>query len=142
MVKLSYRYDDGGRSAAGYRGEAGDCVTRSIAIATGLPYAEVYALVNVYAGRERPKQRSRSAARTGVHKSTTRRIMAGLGWKWKPTMHIGSGCTVHLADGELPSGRLIVSVSRHLTAVIDGEIRDTYDPRRGNSRCVYGYYHA
>ena len=34
--------DDGGRAAAGFKGSAGDCVARSIAIAAGLPYAEVY----------------------------------------------------------------------------------------------------
>jgi hypothetical protein len=33
---------------------------------------------------------------------------------------IGGGCTVHLRDGELPRGRLIVSVSKHVLAVIDG----------------------
>jgi hypothetical protein len=45
-------------------------------------------------------------------------------------MRIGSGCKVHLTDGELPGGRLVVSVSGHWTAVIDGEIRDTHDPQR------------
>jgi hypothetical protein len=50
---------------------------------------------------------------------------------------------------------LIVAVSRHLTAVIDGVIHDTHDPSRegvvytvidgvgtarGAGRCVYGYY--
>jgi hypothetical protein len=34
--------DDGGRAAAGYKGQTGDCVCRSIAIATGKPYQEVY----------------------------------------------------------------------------------------------------
>src|SRR6516164_288534 len=43
-------------------------------------------------------------------------------------MRIGQGCTVHLARGELPMGRLIVSVSRHVVAVIDGVIHDTHDP--------------
>ena len=38
-------------------------------------------------------------------------------------MHIGSGCKVHLRDGELPSGRLVVSVSKHMVAVVDGVIR-------------------
>jgi hypothetical protein len=28
-------YDDGGRSAAGFKGKTSDCVTRAIAIATG-----------------------------------------------------------------------------------------------------------
>ena len=34
--------NDGGRAAVGYKGQAGDCVTRAIAIATGKPYQEVY----------------------------------------------------------------------------------------------------
>ena len=55
-------------------------------------------------------------------------------------MGIGTGCTVHLADGELPMGTLIVSVSRHLVAVIDGVIQDTHDCSRGGTRCVYGYW--
>jgi len=51
-----------------------------------------------------------------------------------PTMAIGSGCKVHLADGELPPGRLVVSVSKHYTAVTDGVIHDTqyrYSDRYG-----------
>ena len=35
---MNWVYDDGGRNAAGFRGKAGDCVARSIAIATRLPY--------------------------------------------------------------------------------------------------------
>ena len=35
---LKFVNNDGGRAAAGYRGQAGDCVVRSIAIVTGLPY--------------------------------------------------------------------------------------------------------
>jgi hypothetical protein len=55
-------------------------------------------------------------------------------------MAIGQGCKVHLRATELPAGRLIVQVSKHLVAVIDGVIRDTSDPSRGGKRCVYGYY--
>ena len=66
--------------------------------------------------------------------------LLGRGFEWTPTMSIGSGCTVHLADGELPDGRLVVSLSRHLAAVVDGTVRDTYDPSRDGTRCVYGYY--
>jgi hypothetical protein len=43
-------------------------------------------------------------------------------------MPIGSGCKVLLADGKLPLGRLVVSVSKHHTAVIDGVIHDTHNP--------------
>ena len=35
---LELEINDGGRAAAGYKGKAGDCVVRSIAIVTKLPY--------------------------------------------------------------------------------------------------------
>lgn len=37
-----YKYDDGGRATAGYKGKTGDCGVRAVAIATGKPYKEVY----------------------------------------------------------------------------------------------------
>lgn len=144
---MPWMHDDGGRWPAGYRGEARDCVTRAIALATGLPYQEVYDLMNEHAERERPrrqrngKTRARSSARTGVSKPTTRAVMAALGWAWQPVMGIGTGCTVHLAQGELPAGRLVVQLSGHVTAVIDGTIYDTHDPRRDGTRCVYGFWY-
>ena len=39
---LELQINDGGRSAAGYKGKAGDCVVRSIAIVSGLPYQQIY----------------------------------------------------------------------------------------------------
>lgn len=133
--------DDGGRWAAGFRGQAGDCVTRAISIATGILYREVYDNLNKLAEQERPrKSRKRSSSNRGVRRRTYQRYLLALGWRWVPTMRIGSGCTVHLRPDELPAGRLIVRVSRHLVAVIDGVIHDTHDPSRGGTRCVYGYY--
>lgn len=132
---------DGGRLAAGFKGEARDCVCRSVALATGRPYAKVYDELNRLARTERPRQRKRSSARTGVQKPTLRRYMTQIGWEWVPTMEVGRGCRVHLKYGELPeSGPLVVSLSRHVTAVIDGVIHDTHDPSRGGTRCVYGYW--
>jgi hypothetical protein len=55
-------------------------------------------------------------------------------------MQIGSGCRVHLRADELTPGRLVVQLSRHLTAVIDGVVHDTHDPSRNGTRCVYGYW--
>lgn len=136
---IGFQYDDGGRAAAGYRGEAGDCVVRAVAIAAGMPYQEVYDRVNNVAKCER-RQRNRSSARDGVHKATTRRFMESIGWRWTPTMQIGSGCKVHLRADELPAGRLIVSVSKHVCAVINGVVYDTYNPSRDGTRCVYGYW--
>jgi hypothetical protein len=139
---MSFHFDDGGRNAAGYKGKTGDCVVRSIAIATELPYQQIYDNVNKLAQRERTgkRKRGKSNARTGVYKGTMKKLLESLGWQWTPTMEIGSGCKVHLRGDELPSGRLIVSVSGHLTAVIDGVIHDTHDPSRRGTRCVYGYW--
>jgi hypothetical protein len=164
---MQFVHDDGGRAAAGYKGRAGDCVARSVAIASGRPYAEVYAALATGAGNER-KSRGASA-RNGIH--TTRKwfkdYMRSIGFEWTPTMLIGQGCKVHLDAAELPAGRLVVAVSKHYTAVIEGVIHDTHDPsdrpatiypRRedapkgarelsnGNGwiydpkRCVYGYW--
>jgi hypothetical protein len=139
---MKFKYNDGGRAEAGFKGFTGDCVCRAIAIATERPYKEIYDLINEYGKKERvgKHQRSRSNARTGVYIKTIRKIMSDLGWEWVPTMIVGQGCKVHLADGELPMGRLVVSVSHHETCVIDGVINDTYDCSREGSRCVYGYY--
>ncbi len=143
-MKLPFHYNDGGRAAAGFKGDAGDCVTRAVTIATGLPYMQVYEALSTGSRTQRLTKRSRAkaSARDGVN--TTRKwfkdYMAGLGWKWTPTMGIGTGCKVHLTGGELPTGRLIVNVSKHMVAVIDGVAQDTFDPSRGGKRCVYGYY--
>jgi len=66
--------------------------------------------------------------------------MKELGFEWKPTMNIGQGCKVHLRADELPCGNIIVNVSKHFAAVIDGVLHDTYDCSREGTRCVYGYY--
>jgi len=139
---MKFVNNDGGRAAAGFVGTTGDCVTRAIAIATQRSYQEIYDLINQFATHERTgtRKKRRSSARSGVFKGTTTKIMKQLGWVWVPTMTIGSGCKVHLRDGELPSGRLVVSVSKHWVAVIDGVIHDNHDPSRDGSRCVYGYW--
>lgn len=136
---------DGGRSEAGFKGKAaGDCVCRAFSIASGRPYSEVYALIEELSKTERPspKRGKRSAARTGVFKGTLSKLADALGFQWVPTMKIGQGCRVHLREDELPSGRIIVNLSRHVCAVIDGVIHDNHNPARGGQRCVYGYWIA
>lgn len=157
---MKYEYNDGGRQDAGFKGIAGDCVARAIAIASGKPYAEVYARLAEGNGTQRITKRTRTknagkrTANSGIYtrRKWFRDYMAELGFTWIPTMQIGSGCKVHL-DDDLPVGRLVVAVSRHYTAVIDRVIHDTYDPRRPcvehlphqdpvlrETRCVYGYW--
>lgn len=139
---MKFVFDDGGRKSAGYRGSTGDCVCRSVSIASGLPYQLVYDLLNRLSAGQRitKRQRQRGSARTGVYKRVTRKVMEELGFRWTPTMFIGQGCKVHLRPSELPMGSLVVSVSKHLVAVVDGVIHDTYDCSRDETRCVYGYW--
>ena len=155
MKMLGFKHDDGGREAAGFKGKTGDCVTRAIAIATGVPYQEVYdALFDrgrelAANGRCKTARRIRSARqgtkasaspRYGVSRKVYQPYLESIGWVWVPTMKIGQGCKVHLRADELPSGRLVVAVSNHLCAVVDGVLHDTYEDTRDGTRCVYGYF--
>ena len=133
--------DDGGRAAAGYKGRAGDCTVRAIAIATEQSYQDVYDALWALNRKAKRGPGDTSPRDGNTTTKTIRAYMASLGWTWVPTMQIGSGTTVHLTADELPTGRLVTRLSRHMCAVIDGVIHDTYDPSRGGTRAVYGYYH-
>jgi hypothetical protein len=90
---MRFVYNDGGRATAGYRGKTGDCACRSISIATGIPYQTVYDGLNFWSSKERRgiRKRGMSHARTGIHKATMQRYLeANVGWKWVPTMGIGT----------------------------------------------------
>lgn len=144
---MRYVYNDGGRSKY-YKGDAGDCAVRAIAIATEMDYKEVYDLMKselddlkeTRYGKRRSKLQAKSSCRNGTPKRVCASTMARLGWTWVPTMFFGEGCTTHLRSNELPMGRLVVSVSKHLCAVIDGVLHDTHDCSRDGGRCVYGYW--
>lgn len=138
---MVFQLHDGGRSDAGYKGSTGDCAVRSVAIATGRSYQEVYDGINLMAKAERPrKSRPRSNSREGVYRKTLSKYLESIGWEWTPTMKIGSGCTFHMKKSELPSGSIIVRLSGHYAAVIDGTLFDTYNCTRDGTRCVYGYW--
>lgn len=169
-MTIRFQYDDGGRAAAGFQGHTGDCVCRSIAIATGQPYQVVYDALNKQRDSMRQTKRVRvSASRTGVNRVVYDRYLKALGWEFVATMRIGSGCKVHLDATELPAGRIVCRLSKHLCAVVDGVIHDTHNPNRDKwyefepdrgqalradqgrnqngvytihdgRRCVYGYY--
>jgi hypothetical protein len=147
LDNTNFTYNDGGREAAGFKGNASDCVCRAIAIAADLPYQEVYTRLADGNAKQRKSKHDKGkrakSANNGI--STTRKwfkdYMLELGFTWVPTMTIGSGCKVHLKADELPDGRLVCNVSRHCVAVIDGVVHDTHDCARDGTRCVYGYWH-
>jgi hypothetical protein len=144
----NWRFNDGGRKEAGYKGEARDCGARAVAIALELPYGivweEIWRLM-----KDEPLAKKRQAKiasngkytpDTGIFHQHLRSYLKSKGWKWVATMGIGTGCQIHLKSSELPQGRIICRVTRHFTAVVDGIINDTHDCTRAGTRCVYGYY--
>lgn len=140
---MKWIYSDGGRSQYFKAYNVGDCVTRAISIASGKDYKEVYDAINELAKSERitKRKKGRSSARNGVYKDTAKAYIENvLGWKWHPTMNIGQGCKVHMKSDELPSGVIIVRLSKHLACIKDGVLYDTYDCSREGTRCVYGYW--
>jgi hypothetical protein len=135
-MSITINITDGGREEAGFKGQTGDCVVRAIAIASGIDYQTVYDEIaerNKRAGGKR-------SARDGTHRKVFRPYLQELGFKWTPVMGIGTGTTMHLREDEVPGGTIICSLSRHIVAVIDGVVHDTFDPSRGGTRAVYGYW--
>lgn len=128
---MEFEYNDGGRSQYYKAERVGDCVCRAISIVTGKDYKEVYDTI---------KEVTKENPRNGLSKRGTKKACEHFGGVWVATMKIGSGCKVHLSEEELPKGRLICNLSRHVTCVIDGVINDTYDCSRDGKRCVYGYW--
>ncbi len=110
---LRFEWHDGGRIAAGFSGYTGDCVTRAITIASGKPYREIYD--DLFEAHDR-------SPRNGIGPEVTKQYLTQHGF-----VRIG------LYEWDmLPLGPLVVRCSswrkRHLSAVIDRCIYDTWNP--------------
>lgn len=156
---MEFVYSDGGRSKYFKATSVGDCVTRAICNATGKDYKEVYDRLNEMAKSESVKRHrghKRSQSRNGVFKETWKRYLKEIGWVHHSVTSIGNTeKRIRLTKEDLPSGNLIVQISKHLTNVKDGVIYDTYncsskqyydresgDLMTNEERCVYGYWTA
>jgi hypothetical protein len=129
---------DGGRKDAGLRGKfTGDCVVRSIALASGRPYRSVH---NDF--KKLIANKLGYIPEDGIltNKRAFKRYMLESGFVWNITCRIGSRDRVHMNAAELPMGRLVLSLSKHYTAVINHVIYDTYDPSNNGTRMVYGFW--
>jgi hypothetical protein len=143
---MQYIYDDGGRADAGHAPNK-DCVTRSIAIATGQSYQTVYDSFNRLILNERRGKYKLGISNpaTGIYQSTIMKYMRLLGWEWVRSIPdmvcLRVNCpadNVHMS--ELPEGRLVVVSRKHFMAVIDGVLHDTRDNSRNGERYVSGYF--
>lgn len=124
--KMPVVITDGGAKEAGFARTTGDCVYRAIAIAEQRPYREVAeALFSLGADQKR----------NGVPAYVYGGYLLRNGWR----KVLAKGIFLR-RDGGLPAGRLLVHVVRHLLAVIDGTIYDTWDSSANGTRRVKYFY--
>ncbi|MEO9595184.1 DUF2786 domain-containing protein [Rhodopirellula bahusiensis] len=129
---MEFIWNDGGRSSAGFVGLAGDCVTRSIAIATGTSYRDVYQSLGKSANKTVRNGVSSSVADDYLHKNQWQR-------------HSGDEqvfCAEHL-----PRGVVITHLEKrnsgrggHFSCLIDHEIHDTWNPMDDGDYVVVNYW--
>ena len=126
---MRFIYNDGGRSKAGYKGNAHDCVVRAFAIAMGVDYKTMYNEI----ARRNKLVTGKKSARNGVAHAVSREYLREHGWVWCKAPQF-SGRKARCCD--LPDGMLIAKQANHLVAVADGVPHDTFE---SSSKMVYGY---
>lgn len=128
---MEFIWNDGGRSACGFVGLTGDCVTRAIAIGTGAVYRDVYANLGEMALK---------SPRRGVPVTIAAEHLQKLGWE----SH--SGNNRDLNGLALPKGIVIAHVchddftKNHLCTVIDHVVHDTWNPSEDDGYIVAMYW--
>lgn len=127
----SFIWNDGGRSAAGYVGYAGDCCARAVAIATGTAYKTVY---------ERLGRAARKTPRNGVNVDVFAQFLLNDGW----TRHSEDSPPFFVAS--LPDGVVIAHVSHsdgrcnHVFAVVNQTIHDTWNVEDDDEYVLRAYW--
>lgn len=136
MTALPYNRTDGGRQDAITDGEIdsrinkGDCVTRAIAIATNTPYAEVYEDIKYLCETEKPVfDRKMSDPNNGVYPELYMPYIEqyfNVTAKAYDEEHLDKPHR-HVSSEDFGTGTFIVQIHRHLLAIIDGVIHDSWD---------------
>ena len=131
MSIIGFQFDDGGRAEAGLKGKTGDCVVRAIAIATGLDYTTLYKHLA-------PKTLARLGVNVqddmptylkGVYHVDYEPLLKELGFT-KTTSSEGYAHPTYTQAYQAFGNCLVLSHDgTHLSAIIDGELRDTFDHR-------------
>ena len=135
---IDYQYDDGGREAAGYRGRTGDCVVRAIAVCARQNYRAVYLTMaeqmkrngyaasgNAYAIRERHRRAPRRKGQISARRVQDR-VLELYGFR---KVRLPAGARPTFTEAHRRFGDCIVGTTKHVAAVVDGALRDTFDGR-------------
>lgn len=138
---MEFIYNDGGRSNYFKASNVADCVCRAICNTTGIDYKVMYDLINKISKLE--KWGNPSSARNGVYKDSWKKILKALQAQEIKVQEFGSNIKCHLCDEDLQQynkGKYILSLSHHMSSLINGKLVDTYDCSRDGDRQVYKMY--
>ena len=125
---MSYIHNDGGRSRY-FKGTAGDCAARAMAIATGIDYKDCYdELARAHAART-----GKRTARNGIYKDDFSLVLKRHGWTWNSAPKL-TGRKARASD---LTGTVIARMAKHYAAVIDGQVHDIFN---SSHKMVYGYW--
>jgi hypothetical protein len=128
---MEYLWNDGGRAACGFVGLTGDCVARSIAIATNIRYRDVY---------DQLSEASNKSPRNGVRVDIASQFLSEHRWtEHQAQLH------PFLAQF-IPKGTVIVYLVKktgrggHFCTVVDHVIHDTWNPADDNDYAIACYW--
>jgi len=127
---MRFVFNDGGRKTAGFKGTAGDCGARAMAIALGMDYKVAYKLL-AEANKNCGKAKS---ARNGIDKDIYSDVLKSLGWMWMPAPKF-EGRKAKCSD--MFAGTVIARQAGHYVAVINGVPHDIWDC---SEKMVYGFW--
>lgn len=127
---MNYVFNDGGRQLSGFKGRAGDCAARALAIALELDYEQAYRII----AETNSDFGYAKSARNGIHKEVFHYVLKQLGYTWHPAPKF-DGRKAKCSD--MPKGVVIARQAKHFVAVIDGVPHDTWD---SSNKMVYGYW--
>ena len=140
---IGYRYDDSGRAAAGFTGDTGDCAVRALVIFTGISYAGVYrrmAICMKRAGYAASGNAYRQRPRCGLKPTVSPRDVQNLvktsyGLR---RIRLARCPRPTYTDAWILHGDCLVGTARHVAAIVDDKLRDTFDGRLYDGRAYGG----
>ena len=126
---VGFKFNDGGRSLAGFKGTTGDCVTRALSIflGKGQPDGDLYKRVYKVMAAANKATRGEKTARKGIYKKDYDRIFQEHGLT---KVRVPRGTKPTYTEVWEKYGNCIVKTTKHVSAIIDGDLHDIWDGRQ------------
>jgi hypothetical protein len=131
MKKLEYSYNDGGRSKY-FKGNAGDCVVRALAIWSGENYKELYNSLRGFIKKLKSSGiKTKSHPRNGINPKILKLFLKEKGFKYSYVKELKQ-------INMLGNGNFLLNLDGHIVTVKNGILYDTWDSREQSKWS--GYY--